>query len=141
MPSVLCLLNHDLTKRQSEELVEKYSAFQIMYPPDALKKTWASIPTNNEISGSELAEFTDWIIVNSKPGDYLVVQGEFGSTFYLVEFAFAHHLIPLHSVTKRIAREMRINEVVRRTYIFEHIRFRRYAVYEEGINGNSIFGF
>lgn len=34
-----------------------------------------------------------------------IIQGEFGSTFMLVDFAVKNQLVPLYATTKRIAKE------------------------------------
>lgn len=141
MPNVLCLLNHELTEKQRIELSNGYAVDEILVPPPALKTLWASIPTGESLSRSIFSPIVHWLGDTSRSGDYLVIQGEFGATFFLIEYAFAQHLIPLHSVTKRIAQETRVAEIVYRSYVFEHIRFRRYIQYnKEGHHGYSLSG-
>ena len=129
MSRVLCLLNHRLTEQQTMELESEFSASQIILPPSDIQAAWASIPTGRFLDQSILSPFLVWLDEISMIGDYLVIQGEFGSTVYLVGFAFTKQLVPLHSVTKRVAHEYREGEIVYRTYIFKHVCFRKYLQY------------
>ncbi len=129
MANVLCLLNHMLTEQQLLEIRERFLAQKIMYPGKELQSKWAFIPTDEILPIAYFPQYIHWIDENSQEGDYLIIQGEFGSTVYLVEYAFSHKLIPLHSVTQRVAEEFRKDEVVTRTYKFKHICFRKYVQY------------
>ena len=70
----------------------------------------------------------DWLAA-AQAGDVLIVQGEFGATFMIVEYALKKGLVPVHAVTKRVAQESRAGEIVRRQYIFEHVCFRKYTCF------------
>lgn len=141
MNRVLCLLNHRLTEQQKAELESEFSVSRILLPPAGIQACWASIPTEKLLQPSMLDPFIDWIDDTSAVGDYLVIQGEFGSTVYMVGYAFSKGLVPLHSVTKRVAHEYREEEIVYRTYIFRHICFRKYLHYranKEGMYGHDL---
>jgi hypothetical protein len=126
-----CLLNHQLTENQIAELKKDFTVKDIIYPPQDVSLLWRSIPPDVDITKELLEPFTSWLKA-AKPGDILVVQGEFGSTFALVDFALKTRLVPIHSTTKRIASETRDGEIVRRSYIFQHVRFRRYEYFRGG---------
>ena len=68
---------------------------------------------------------------NTNKNDVLIVQGEFGSTFMIVDFALKNNLIPLYATTKRIAKENIEGEIVHREYIFEHVCFKEYKYFGE----------
>jgi len=123
-----CLLNHQLTENQKKELLEKYDCNEIIYPTEELSATWSQIPAIQKIDRSIINAVISWLDA-AEEGDVLIIQGEFGSTFMLVDFALKHNLIPLHAVTKRVASEQRNGEVVQRQYIFEHVCFRPYEYY------------
>ncbi len=59
------------------------------------------------------------------------MQGEFGSTFMLVDFALKNNLVPLYATTRRVAEEKREGESVFREYIFEHVCFKKYRYFGE----------
>ena len=122
---VYCLLNHSLTERQLAELQEKYGAGEVVYPDERLAATWSQVPVTPVLDRSVIQAITDWLSAARK-GDVLVVQGEFGSTFMIVDYALGRGLVPLHAVTRRVALEHREGEKVLRQYVFEHVCFRRY---------------
>ena len=129
MANVYCLLNHELTGKQIAELEEKYGASRILYPAPSLSESWAQVPVTQVLDKGCIWAATDWLS-SAKAGDVLVVQGEFGSTFMIVDYALNKGLVPLHAVSKRVAKEQREGELVHRQYVFEHVCFRKYERYQ-----------
>lgn len=131
MRKTFLLLNHELTQNQISELREKFNSDKIIYPDEKLSLLWKSIPPkeeNNEI----VKKAVDWIKERgAEKGDLFIVQGEFGSTFTLADFALKSGLVPIYATTKRIEKEIRSGETVRREYIFEHVCFKKYEYYSE----------
>jgi hypothetical protein len=125
MSKVFCLLNHELTIKQISELEERFHITEIHYPDKFLKELWSNIPTMQDLDVQMLVPFITWL-ESGKSGDMVVLQGEFGSTFFLVDYCLGRGLVPIHSVTQRIAKESRNGEIVKRSYVFEHICFRKY---------------
>lgn len=123
-----CLLNHQLTLNQISELKNTYNVETVIYPNEELSKRWSQIPTVKEIDMSIIEEVCNFL-KNAEKNDVLIIQGEFGSTFMIVDYALKHQLIPLHAVSKRIAKEEREGEKVKREYIFEHVCFRQYKYF------------
>ncbi len=129
MPRTFYLLNHALTQKQLAELGEKFNSTEIVYPEKNLAELWSQIPP--EKSNDEVVEsVASWLKGKVAPGDLFIIQGEFGSTFTLVDFALKNSLVPLYATTRRIAKESRNGETVRREYIFEHVCFKRYQYFE-----------
>ena len=129
MPRTFCLLNHVLTQNQLAELSEKFNSSEIVYPEKNLSELWSQIPP--EKSNEEVVEsVASWLKSNATPGDLFIIQGEFGSTFTLVDFALKKGLVPLYATTRRVAKESRSGETVRREYVFEHICFKKYQYFE-----------
>lgn len=129
MPKTFCLLNHELTQKQISELDEKFGSKEIIYPTKNLSEKWAQISpekANDEI----VVKITNWLRnCGAVSGDFFIVQGEFGATFELVDFALKNGLVPIYAASKRIAKESRDGEKIRREYIFEHIQFKRYKYF------------
>jgi hypothetical protein len=130
MPRAFCLLNHVLTERQRAELAAGFACESLVYPPEELSARWGGVATEKDLTRAWLKPFADWL-AGAEAGDVAVIQGEAGSSFALVDFALQRGLIPVHAVTRRIARESRNGEKVSRQYEFEHIRFRRYAYFRD----------
>jgi len=125
MPDIFCLLNHELTPKQKEELYSSYGTKNIIYPSESISALWAGIPTDKELTKTHLEPFTDWLH-KARPGDTLVLQGEHSATFALADFALQKGLVPVCAVTERTAQEFQEGEKVIKKNIFEHICFRKY---------------
>ena len=130
MKRAYCLLNHALTERQTAELRTRYGAGDVAYPSAALSAAWAQIPAEREMCGEVVDDVIAWLS-GAEKGDLLIIQGEFGHTFLLTDYALKAGLVPLHAVTRRVAREEREGEIVRRSYVFEHVCFREYTYFSE----------
>ena len=129
MVKAFCLLNHELTQNQILELKNRFNVENIIYPPEELSRKWSQIPAEKELDKNIIGNVTNWLTAANK-GDLLIVQGEFGATFMIVDYALKNELIPLHAVTKRVAVEHRDGEVVSKQYVFEHVCFRKYEYYK-----------
>jgi hypothetical protein len=125
-----CLLNHVLTANQIGELKNDFGVERIMYPEPELSAAWSNIPTEKTLTADHLLPFSRWLSAANK-GDVVILQGEAGAAFALVDFCLSRGLVPLHSVTRRIARESREGEKVLRSQVFEHVCFRRYRYYAD----------
>ena len=85
MPKTFCLLNHELTQKQIAELNERFGSQEIVYPKEELSKLWAQI-LPEESNDKIIKEVVFWLEKNASPKDIFVIQGEFSSTFTLVDF-------------------------------------------------------
>jgi len=130
MPKVFCLLNHELTPKQKEELYSSFGGTDIIYPPASISALWAGIPTGKELTKAHLEPFTAWLH-EAMPGDTLVLQGEHSATFALSDFALQKGLVPVCAVTERTTQEVQDGEKVIKKNIFEHICFRKYRHYKD----------
>jgi hypothetical protein len=130
MPNIFCLLNHELTPKQKEELFSSFGAKNIIYPLTSISTLWAGIPTGKELTKAHLGPFTGWL-QEARPGDTLVLQGEHSATFALVDFALQKGLVPVCAVTERTTQEVKEGEKVIKKNIFEHICFRKYQYYKD----------
>ena len=129
MVKAFCLLNHELTQNQILELKNRFNVESILYPSEELSKNWSQIPAEKELDKTIIGNVINWLTAANK-GDLLIVQGEFGATFMIVDYALKNELVPLHAVTKRVAVEHRDGEVVSKQYVFEHVCFRKYEYYK-----------
>lgn len=129
MPKTFCLLNHILTQNQISELQKRFSSEEIVYPDKNLSGQWSQIPPEQD-NGEIIRKVSGWLRNSgAKSGDLFIVQGEFGSTFALADFALKNNLVPLYATTKRVAKETREGEKVKREYIFEHVCFKKYRYF------------
>ena len=130
MIKIFTLINHILTQRQLKELNQLYGAdCKIIYPPQDIKDYWAQVPPLPILEDNQICEITQWLEQANK-GDVLLVQGDFGATFTIVDYALKKGLIPIQSVTKRVETEEYDGEKVFKHYIFMHECFRKYTYWE-----------
>jgi len=130
MPDAYCLLNHELTAKQREELFQDFGVERVVAPPAEAAALWGNMPTGASLSRAALEPITGWLAA-AAPGSVVVLQGEAGAAFALVDFALGRGLAPVYAVTARVARESREGEKVLRSYVFEHVRFRTYRRYAD----------
>lgn len=133
MPRTFCLLNHQFTQRQVEELAAVYHSEEVIVPDGELSAMWAQI--NPEHDAQPLVDRVVLWLEPAREGDLLVIQGEFGVTFKLVDYALKRGLVPMYATTRRVAKEVRDGERVHREYLFEHVRFKKYEYFQEGHGG------
>ena len=133
MPDLYCILNHELTEKQKEDAVSNIGVDSIYYGDKEVKYIWSNIKPEGELDISSLNKIVDWLKDSAKIGDYVLVQGEFGATFYIVDFCFKNGLIPVYATSKREYREIILNDgSIERKHIFNHVQFRRYKRFMEG---------
>lgn len=127
MRKIILMINHPLQDTQVEELETKFNVDQFIRLSEDLKETWQQIPPGTDLPTKKLNEITRWILSQTAPKDYLLIQGEFGATFYLATFALKNNLIPLYATTDRVYQEViKEDGTVERKHIFKHIAFRQY---------------
>lgn len=126
MPDLYLLLNHELYSEQTKDVKTTFGIQKIHYLPEPILNLWANIPPKPESIKSHLREIFQWVRT-IPPGNYILVQGDFGATFLMVQYAFRLGLIPLYATTERVHKETRgPSQSTNITKTFKHVRFRRY---------------
>ena len=127
MPHNLFLLfNHTLTVDQEEDARVSLGTKTIAMP-DVVKQTWAQIPPDSPTIYSLLQPVRNWLISEASPGDYVLIQGDFGACCLMVNFAFENGLVPVYSTTERLVSEEKQQDgSVNIVRIFSHKIFRKY---------------
>ena len=120
---LILLFSHQLTPQQSKDAKETLQCNKIIYLTDELLYKWQNITPETDIQ-----IFKDFLVENAKVGDYVLIQGEWGTTYNMVNFAKEKNMIPIYSSTARKVIEEKSgsdNKVIK-TSIFEHRGFYRY---------------
>lgn len=121
------IFSHKLSGEQREDMEKNLKVKEILYLKEDLQKKWSNIPPELESLEEYLSEILYWIDDNFSKGDYILVQGDFGATYIVVEYCKVKELIPIYSTTKRIAIEESLEDgTTRNINHFKHIRFRKY---------------
>lgn len=132
LPRLFLVFSHQITDKQKKDalLSLRVPNHHIVALPDELRMCWSSVPTERTLSFSEhLRPITHWLREKSRTGDYVLIQGEFGAVFHLVNFCRRHGLTPLHSTTKRrVVEQTNASGEVEKRSIFDHVAFREYRM-------------
>ena len=121
-----CLLNHTLTEAQLAELKERYHSIRVVYPPVDISAAWSQLPPGLSYDTNTIRSVISWLDV-AETGDTVILQGEAGSTFILVDYLLSRGLVPLHAVTRRVSSESNEGEDVKKSLVFRHVCFRPYC--------------
>ena len=126
--SLFLIFNHELTSLQESDARYALGVEQIRCLPSDIKTLWRKIPSDLPKLSNYLAPVKEWLARKAKKNDYTLIQGDFGATYIMVNFAFEQGLIPIYSTTQREAfEETEIDGSVRLIHQFKHQIFRRYG--------------
>ncbi len=123
------LFNHTLTPEQITDAKISLGVTEnnILLLPDNMIALWHNIPPEAGLNLSKhLYDLVTYFSHQNK-GDYVLVQGDFGAVFYMVNQLMKMDLIPIYATTKRQVTEEKNNEnqiITKR--IFKHICYRKY---------------
>ncbi|QQG66587.1 CRISPR-associated protein Csx20 [Desulfobulbus oligotrophicus] len=128
MHQLFLIFNHSFTPDQETSARTELGVAAIVEMPPELQELWANVPPELPGLDTWLQPFYQWITKHCQPGDYILIQGDFGASYLLVGFATGRQLIPVYATTRRQAREEHLNNGrIRMEHTFKHVRFRRYG--------------
>ena len=124
---IILLFSHELTESQTIELKNKYNIQTVIYLPENLQQQWSNIHPDYVDIEEELKNIKTYILQNIDKNTYLLVQGEYGAVYHMVNFAFANNIIPIYSASKRVYESKKIDEDrIENIHYFKHIKFQHY---------------
>lgn len=124
---MLLIFSHNLTEKQVLDARESLGVDSFIYLPPKLQNKWSLIPPDAEDICQSTYEIKEWIASIANKNDYILVQGDFGATYGVVNYCKSKGLKAIYSTTKRKAKEIvRSNGKVESVHVFEHVRYREY---------------
>ena len=100
---------------------------KFIYLSDELQNIWSNIDPHEECIKDKLRGIFKWIEKNANRGDYVLIHGDLGATYQLVEYCKAKGLRPIYSTTKREAIERRKDDnSLMLGHKVPHVRYREY---------------
>ncbi|MDP2647448.1 MAG: CRISPR-associated protein Csx20, partial [Desulfobacterales bacterium] len=121
------IFNHELTHLQREDAKKSLGVESIADLPPDLKSLWKQLPPELEGIDDYLGPLKKWLTEHAHSGDLVLIQGDFGAVYIMVNFAFDNGLAPFYSTTDRRAIEKHAADgSVELTHTFRHVRFRKY---------------
>lgn len=127
MPQLFLFFSHRLTPEQRADAAQSLGVTDLRYLPEGLQAQWSQVPPDLERVDAYAQPLWQWLQTEAQPGDYVMVQGDFGLTYATVQEALRQGLIPVYATTRRESSET-VNQEgeVKKTLTFKHVRFRRY---------------
>lgn len=128
-PALLLLFNHEPTGLQLEDAARSLGVSRVEHPPEPLRFLWKAVPPDLESIRGYLEPIADWLSSKGCPGDFILIQGDFGATWLMVNSALEKGLVPIYSTTARVAiEETGEDGSINLLHRFKHVRFRKYGV-------------
>lgn len=129
MPTLFLLFNHRITAAQDTAAREQLGVTEVISLPPELQQLWGQVPPERPTLIDYLEPVRGWLAGAVRPGDYVLIQGDFGATYLMVGFAVGRGLIPIYATTSRQAVEEHLADgSVKMVHRFRHQMFRRYGV-------------
>lgn len=126
-PRLFLIFNHEFTPSQKSDARSALGVEHILTMPEAVAKCWGSVPPEAAAIRDFLTPVRSWLLNHAKRSDYVLIQGDFGACFLLVNFAFENGWVPIYATTRREAlEEPQSDGSIRMIHRFKHQRFRLY---------------
>lgn len=126
LSKLFLLFSHAITNKQKKDAETNLNINKIVHLPDELQHKWSNIPANLNSLKEYIQPFKNWLKNNAGQKDYILIQGDFGAVYLIVNWAKKNDLKPIYSTTERISKEQVVKGKVKSVKIFEHNRFRKY---------------
>ncbi len=126
MRQLFLLFSHKLTPAQESDAKESLGVTHFVTLPEELQNLWSNIPPTLENLSDYLTPLKEYIINKSQKGDIVLIQGDFGGCYEMVNFVKSLGLKAVYATTKRDVVEKEIDGKMVKTSVFEHIRFREF---------------
>lgn len=129
MPDLFLIFNHEITPLQEEDARRSVDVTRIIDLPSDLKTLWSQIPPDLPRICCYLEPVMDWLVSHARENDFVLIQGDFGACFIMVNFAFNRELILVYSTTwSEAVEEHEDDGTIKMVHQFKHRIFRRYGV-------------
>jgi len=126
MKKMILLFSHRLTQAQRDEAIERLNVDEFVSLPQDLQTIWSNISPDIDSLQEPLESIKEFLETNSSQGDTVLIQGDFGAVYMMVNFCKERDLTPLYATTLRQVNEfIKDNESVKHS-VFKFRRFREY---------------
>lgn len=92
--------------------------------PDEIRAGWSNMAPEGPLPIKSLEVLLAWVSPKSDKGAYILIQGEFGVSYYLLGYCFKSGRIPIYATSKREVEEKRDGDKVKTKRAFKHVNFR-----------------
>ena len=123
MKKMFVLINHNLTEGQKAQAFKVFGVEKIVNVTD---DAWSNINPSDENILHVLDIYKKELKREANTGDILFVQGDFGATYNMINFAKSIGMKTIYATTKRIVQEFIVDEKLVTKREFKHEKFREY---------------
>ncbi|QTA80252.1 Uncharacterized protein dnl_25480 [Desulfonema limicola] len=128
MTTLFLLFNHQITPDQERDARTTLKIKTIITMPAEIQDIWSQVPPGLDKISGILEPVKSWLASQASPGDYVLIQGDFGACFIMVNLAFELGLVPVYATTCReVTEELEPDGSLKLTRRFKHQRFRIYG--------------
>ena len=120
------LFSHKLTSEQIKDAKENLGVKEFVYLPKDLQERFSNVPPEIDDIKEYSKIFINFLEKNASSEDYVLIQGDFGIVFWVVEYCRENNLKAVYATTKRVVKEEVIDGKVIKISEFKHVRFRYY---------------
>ena len=121
------LFSHTLTTTQIADAKSTFAIDEFVTLSDELQKLWSNVPSDIDDVSDYLKPLKAYLKEKSSSEDVVLVQGDFGATYHMVNFVKSLGMKAIHATTKRDVIEKVIDDKIVKTSVFKHVRFRVYG--------------
>jgi len=122
------IFSHHLTDKQIRQGAEVLNIDEYIHLPEELQKIWSNISPDTEDISNEVDSIIDWLEEKADTDDVVLVQGDFGATYKVVNYLKSKGIKAVYSTTKRQAEEEATEDgKVTVKHVFSHVIFREYS--------------
>jgi nitrogenase molybdenum-iron protein alpha/beta subunit len=129
MSKLFLLFSHYVTTEQFEDARQTLGITDFIRLPENLQERFSNVPADLETINEYLKPILDWIDEHcSDKNDYILIQGDFGATYFLVDYCKKNnYATPMYATTERKSvEEVQEDGSIKTQRIFKHKRFRLY---------------
>ena len=127
MSKMYLIFSHKLSEDQINEAKSKFSIKEFIYLSSELQTIWSNVPPNCNDLDDWLSPLIYYLKNNICENDYVLIQGEFGSTYKVVNLVKSLRAKALYATTLRETIETTTADGVLKQSIFKHCLFRFYS--------------
>lgn len=121
------VFSHQLTETQIEDAKKTLGVETFIYMPTNLQQVWSKIDPEVTDIRPLVTKIITWLDNDCNKGDYVLVQGDYGAIYQIVNYCKNRDLKPIYSTTERKAKEViKDNNTVTLTHEVSHVMFRAY---------------
>lgn len=118
----IILTSHQLNEEQIKDARNKFDVQEFVYLPTELQSLWSNVPADLESLENYSKPLKSWLESVTNQGDIAMIQGDFGLSYSLINYAKSLGLVTVYATTKRDS----IEKDGVKISVFKHVQFRTY---------------